>query len=298
MATLVVFNPAAGGGKAARRWTALSENLRQVIGPFDVTETSQDSRGMHLPPGFARMIVAGGDGTVHAVVNALPKQASASALGILPLGTGNDFARGLGINSIAQAMAQLRSGNTRTIDVGRIHFSGFDGAPQSRCFVNVANVGLISAVVEAAQGSRLKTWFGSRLAYPLHAIATLRRYRGNELRVTLQDNKSIETKFLALAIANGTHFGAGMMIAPKAQHDDGLLDVIGICASPKVRAADLLLLYKGTHLSHPAVRFHQVARLCITPVDGQRLLCEADGELLGEGACEVECMAAQIKVIA
>ncbi len=251
-----------------------------------------------MPSGLARVIAAGGDGTVHAIVNALPTELSRIRLGIMPLGTGNDFARGLGIKTVAHAIEQLRFDQSRIIDLGRVHFTGFDGMPQSRFFVNVANVGLISTVVQAAQNSRLKSWLGSKLAYPLHAIAVLRHYQGNELRLDFDDKKNSEAKFLAVAIANGTHFGAGMKIAPKARHDDGLLDVIAIAASPKVRATDIVLLYRGAHLKHPAVHFHQVAGLRIAPMDNQRLLCEADGELLGIGSCTFDCMPRHLKVIA
>ena len=301
MRPLVIINPAAGGGKAGRRWPRLAEKLRESLGDFDVafttpshsaTQVALDAAGREL------IIAAGGDGTMNEIINGMVGAASQSVLAVLPLGTGNDFARGLGITSRKAALDALRCGKSRLIDLGRITFTGPDGTKGSRHFANVASLGLIGEVVQAAQGSALKRLFGSKLAYPLHALQVLRRYGGHSIEIEMEDGSVKQAQILAAAIANGRYFGAGMKVAPHAALDDGLLDVLVAETTPKFRTLDLRLLYSGKHVDHPAISHFKARRVRFTATDGSRMLCETDGELQGEGPCEIEVMAGKLRVIA
>jgi diacylglycerol kinase (ATP) len=306
MKTLVIINPTAGGGKARRKWPALQAALQKAIGPFEFQFTSAGRGAIPLAReaaqgGAARIIAAGGDGTVNEVVNGLCVAAGEGPtvvqLGILPLGTGNDFARGLGVTTTKAALAVLSAGKTRHVDVGRMAYSAAGGARLERWFANVASLGLIGEVVHAAQGSSLKRVLGSKLAYPLHAAQVLRRYRGHEIEIQLEDGRTRHARVLAAAIANGKFFGAGMKVAPLAELNDGLLDVLVAESTPKFRARDLRLLYSGKHLEHPAISHFKARRVRFAAMDGSKMLCETDGELQGHGPCDVEVVPGKLRVI-
>lgn len=302
MKTRVIINPAAGGGRAGRQWSQHEDELRDAIGWFEPVFSTSEQNATALAAEAARdcqrVIAVGGDGTVNEVVNGLASVDSTPEFGVIGVGTGNDFARGLGIGSgWDHGINALRDGKPKPIDLGLIHFTKFNGERGQHWFANAADLGLIGEVVADAEKSRLKRWLGSKLAYPLHAIAVLTRYKGH--RIAIEDDAGrYELDVLAVAVANGKSFGGGMKIAPHAQFDDGLLDVVIVAKTPKVRALDLRLLYRGTHLTHPAVSHFRTTKMKFETVDGSRMLCDADGELLGTGPCEIEAMRGKLHVIA
>ncbi|WP_196503573.1 diacylglycerol/lipid kinase family protein [Aestuariivirga litoralis] len=307
MKTLVIINPTAGGGRAGRQWLQHAPALQNAIGAFDTAFTSLATGAIALAgdaatQGYERVIAIGGDGTVNEVVNGLARASGdrpvVPLLGVIGMGTGNDFARANGIKGGWKAgIVALREGAPRVVDLGLVHFTGADGAKASRWFANCADLGLIGEVVADAQDSKLRRMLGSKLAYPLHAVLVLRRYKGHRIKYEAEDGTSHEREILAVAVANGRTFGGGMKIAPAAKLDDGLLDVIVIAKEPRVRATDLRLLYAGTHLNLPAITHFQTRRVRFETVDGSTMLCDADGELLGKAPCEIEVVKGKIKVV-
>jgi diacylglycerol kinase (ATP) len=308
METLVIINPAAGGGRVGRKWPRIETELRGSLGAFEhaITKPGLGAQAIAAEAarkGFQRVIAVGGDGTVNEVINGLAEgtddRAIAPSFGLASLGTGNDFARALGLHGgLKAAIGALRAGHTRDVDLGHMQFIGNNGQQQSRWFCNVANIGLVGEVTRATQNSRLVKLVGGRLAYPLKAISVLRHYGGREIMIERDEQSPVTLDVLSIAIANGPYFGSGMKIAPHAALADGLLDVIVIAREPKVKATDIALLYKGQHLSHPAVTHFKARKLLFKSADGQSVLCDADGELFGCLPCKVEVHPRKLRVIA
>lgn len=188
------------------------------------------------------IIVGGGDGTVSASIAAV--MATGRPLGVLPLGTANDFARTLGIpQDPAGAAAVIAAGQTRRVDVGEVN-----GMP----FLNVASIGL-SATLARSLTTETKRRFGA-LSYLIVSLRVVLRARSVS-GVLRWSGGSEPFRTLQLAIGNGRYYGAGMTVAPDARIDDGLLDLYSLETTSLWRLALLApALRSGHHHSAPEVR--------------------------------------------
>lgn len=183
-----------------------------------------------------RIICGGGDGSVNLVVNGM--LGSGLPLGVLPLGTANDFARTLGIGGVRDAFGVIAAGRTRRVDVGRAN---------GRCFLNVAHLGL-GAKVSGRLSGLAKRHLGP-LSYALAAVDALREASHFHAEV-LCDGHRLKFKAVQIAVGNGVFYGGGSRIAEDARIDDGRLDLYAIPAQPLSR---LLLIA-------PALRRGRLAR--------------------------------------
>ena len=162
--------------------------------------------------GATTVVAAGGDGTVHLVANALA--GTGLTLAVLPLGTANDFARGLGLPlDLTEAAALAARGATRRVDLGRVN---------GRYFLNAAHLG-IGAETARRTGARLKRWLGP-LAYGLAAVGAWREAVPLELALRA-DGQTAVMRASQVLIANGRFFGGGNVVGPEASLADSLLDV-------------------------------------------------------------------------
>jgi YegS/Rv2252/BmrU family lipid kinase len=226
-----------------------------------------------------RLVVAcGGDGTISEVAGGILDAGGGAELGLLPAGTGNDFARALGIPcDPAAALEVLASASLRRIDAGRVTFVTPTGLTASRWFVNSASFGMSGDIARAAARSRLP----GRLAF---AVATLRvaaTHRPAIVQWRLDEGaEAVTMPVAAVALMNGCYVGAGMRIAPGAALDDGLLDAVLIRPVSFLRVlVQGLHLYRGTHLRLPEVSIAAVRRV---KADADRPLpIEVDGETPG-----------------
>ena len=285
--TWLILNPAAGKGRAEREWPTIAAQLREAWITFTqaVTCGPGDARGLAreaLRAGAGRLIVAGGDGTLNEVVDGLGAAAQDTAplpaLALLPLGTGVDFARGLGLRTVEDTIAALQAGMLHTLDLGSACFRASDGTMRERLFINVADCGL--GPHASAQIGRGERRFG-RAAYLYGALRAIAGYAPAATRITIDDRAVYDAPCGLLAIGNGEFFGGGMQIAPKARPDDGLLDLIILGATDRRTLLGELLprVYRGTHLRHPSVHF---ARGTTITVDAEPPLpLELDGEIVG-----------------
>jgi YegS/Rv2252/BmrU family lipid kinase len=204
-----------------------------------------------LADGHELVVVGGGDGTVSYVAGRVA--GTSVILGVLPLGTANDFARTLEIpNSLAEACAAVAEGKVVDIDLGRAN-----GAP----FLNVASAGLSVAVTEALS-PRLKRYIGP-LAY---GVATVRAYAGHKaFRARLEfpegDHEPLEFEdLLQVAVGNGRHYGGGNTVSPTAGIDDHILDIYAILAGPLREHVSIARFLKdGTFIEHDRV-YHLTSR--------------------------------------
>lgn len=254
----------------------LDYEVRYTEGRGHATEIAREA----LAQGFRFLVAVGGDGTIHEVVNGMLKDDAPvnrdAVLGVVAAGTGSDFVKTFGLPAMipAHAVAHLDGTESFPIDMGKITYVQ-DGAPATRYFANIAEVGLGAAAV--ARAEKLPRWLGPTVYFVAFWLA-VRKHRVATVTVDLVD-RTYEGKMNNLVVANGQFFGGGMKIAPKAVPTDGLLDVQIEHARKKDAIALIPKIYKGTHVPHPDIFEAKRARLTIEA--DRPLPIEADGEVLG-----------------
>lgn len=242
---------------------------------------------------YDAVVATGGDGTVHAVVNGLIVAAGTGPtlpLGILPLGTGNDFADMAGLpRDIDRAAEIIAQGKTRQVDGGQVSFangSDHNSRWQSRYFCNNCAVAMEPVVTLETQ--RLRRLSGN-VRYVVGMLRGFVRLQSWTMNVAW-DGGSFESPTTLLSVANTPRTGGQFLVAPGAQVDDGLLDLIFAPALPRYQVLSLLpKLFDGSHLKHPALQAWRTSRIIIqsrpaTPIhaDGE-ILCLASGRI----SCQV-----------
>ena len=276
MSILAIVNPAAGRAAAPRVWRQLRANL-ETLEQWDCVTTQGRGHARELArrataDGFERVVAVGGDGTVSEVAAGLAF--SQTALGIIPVGTGNDSARNLGIPPDPLAAARLaQSGSSRAIDLGEI------ATPQASArFVSVAGFGFDAAV--AARVSRMPRLMGGTIPYVVGVLFTLWLYRAAHIRMQI-DGQPVERPLFLAAVANHPSYGGGMRIVPHARADDGVLDVCVVRDVSRFEVLRLLpRIYSGGHRGHPAVEMFSCSEL--TAEADASIQAHADGELIGD----------------
>jgi YegS/Rv2252/BmrU family lipid kinase len=288
---VLVVNPRSQNGQLGRRWAAMAAQLRRQLGGFEDVLTRRPGDATRLArqavdSGADLVVAVGGDGTINEVANGFFRDgapiATSAALGVLPYGTGGDFRKTAKLSrDLAGAARVLAAGVRRHIDVGRLDYTAESGQPDVRMFINIASFG-ISGLVDRYVNSSSKL-LGGAVSF---ALATARAgvlYQNQRVRLWFDDDRhGIDRTINTVAVANGRYFGGGMMIAPDAELDDGLFDVVTI---GDVSKAEMLLnsrrIYQGTHLALSAV-FHQRARrLRAEPLGPSPVHLDVDGETPG-----------------
>ncbi|WP_018131450.1 diacylglycerol/lipid kinase family protein [Effusibacillus pohliae] len=247
MKTLLIVNQQAGKGKTKRRWPELQRQLERFGIRYDVHLTSRPKEATEVArqaaAQYARVIAVGGDGTVNEVVNGLAGQPA--AFGVLPSGTGNDFARMLQIpNNPYLAVQRLAVANERPADLLQLNGTYIAGA---------IGIGFDGAVAEDIDRAPWKKHAGS-FAYVLGVLKLLFQFPPFTLRLQIDDRELLFPKCWLAAIGNSKFYAGGMKICPDAQHDDGLLD---ICVVHNLTQFELLKLlpsvFSGRHVLHPNI---------------------------------------------
>ena len=269
----VVFlvNPASANGATGKRWPELERRARELgldgetrisTRPGELGEIARDAEA-------ALLVVVGGDGTLNEVVNGRRDV----ELAVIPQGTGTDFVRTHGIPmGFDDAVAVARDGRPAAIDLG--HVSCSDG---ERWFANVASVGMSGAV--ARRANSMSKALGGRVTFFYALAREFLGWQNTEVTVRLDED---ERRGLMhdVIVANGQWHGGGMWLAPGAEADDGLFDVVLIGDVTKLDFVTTApKLYRGTHLAHPKV---EVLRSATVSVDAPvPLPIETDGEVIG-----------------
>jgi len=291
----VVMNPRAASGRLLAQWPTLAGHIRDCLGPFRLATTTQPAEASALArelaeSGLDLVIAVGGDGTIGEVADGLLRAGRKPDLGILPIGTGVDFARSLDIGSSThEAIDAIASGRRRRIDAGRITFVGDDGRPDMKYFINEASAGLSGPTVRAVNAAKA-SGRGGKFVFLYHTLAQLLRYRWDAVRVTLDGTETIESRIAVVAACNGRYFGSGMMVAPHAELDDGLLDVVIVKAANKLALLGVLnAAYSGRHITSRHCIVRRVRRIDIEPVRDPALI-DIDGESPGRLPARVEVL--------
>jgi len=283
--TKVIVNPVAGARSTRRKWPIISRLLERIGLTFDFDYTEGVGHAMELArvaasDGYRYLVAVGGDGTVNEVANGIlnSTNASTTVLGVVSTGTGSDFARSTGISrDYAIACSNLTSSKRLIIDVGVVEYQR-DGKTHERFFVNSAGVGFDAAVVKETE--RFPKFFGGTIPYVAGMLRTLLTYRNKPITLKIGDEEE-HYRVLTVSVANGNYCGGGMRIAPDAELDDKLLDMVVIGDMGKLEILkEFPTIYKGTHVNHPKVSVKKVTDIRIE--SAKPMLVYADGEMLGE----------------
>jgi diacylglycerol kinase (ATP) len=289
MKTGVIVNPVAGSRRIQTRLAELELTLRAHFSDLTICKTSGPGNAGQLAREMAarntKLIIAvGGDGTIGETVDGMMRVDAQQrpALGIISRGTGSDFSRTIGQSgSFETQIARVAAGQRQMIDVGRVLYD--DGGKISvRYFINVASLGLSGTTAIAVNSARRKSRLPSHLMFYWHTVRELVRYRFQHVSLSLDGGKPVTEKIAVVAAANGRFFGSGMMVAPNAHIDDGLLEFVVVRgASKPTLIRDLKLLYTGSHTNHPAVKMLRGKVLEVVPLEQEDVLIEIDGEAIG-----------------
>ena len=194
--------------------------------------------------------------------------------------------------------SELSSNSSTIISISSSSDYTFKGEKLRRFFVNEADVGFGATVVEASK--HITNYFGRKINYLPHVIgglASLISYKNKRITLRVEDEYEDVWNCAMVVIANGTHFGGGMRIAPDARPNDGLLDMVIFGDMGKSELLKVWpMTYKGHHVSHEKVRLLKVRSASIQCDD--KILVEADGELLGEGPVSFSVLPSALSVVA
>jgi diacylglycerol kinase (ATP) len=291
VAWTAIVNPAAGRGRARKRLPALRDALLASGLDVDVAV----STGPEAPARIAReafaagrgVVACGGDGLVAELAGVAAE--TEGLLAVVPLGAGNDFARTLGLDhrKPLDAVDLLRGGKETRVDLGRA-----DG----RWFTSVANTGFDAEANRWANGV---TRLSGTTLYVVAVVRTLAVYQPQHFRLTLDDGEPRDVRAWLVAFANGDSYAGGMQIAPAARLDDGALDItiVGPISRPGFLRA-FPRVFRGTHVTHPAVTCLRSATVTVESLEGDSAMeIYASGERVGPLPARVEAVPAALRVL-
>jgi YegS/Rv2252/BmrU family lipid kinase len=283
----LIVNPAAGGGRAEAVLPALLAALADLGLEARPCETTglEHARALaaEAAASGATVVTLGGDGLLGAVAGALA--GTDAVVGVLPGGRGNDFARVLGIPADpAAACAVIAGGRVASLDVGDV-----DG----RAFVGIASCGFDSDANRIANEATIVT---GNLVYAYAALRALAEWRPARFEVTIDGHETLSFSGYSVVAANSKAYGGGMFVAPGAELDDGLLDLVLTGAVTKRRfLANLPKVFKGTHVKEPAVHVRRAASVRIAA--DRQFTVYADGDPIGELPATVSIRPAALRVL-
>jgi YegS/Rv2252/BmrU family lipid kinase len=299
----IIVNPNAGNGKGKKDWGRISGLLEKNGILFEAKFTERKGQAIEfareaLANGFRKIVSVGGDGTLNEVVNGIFTQDNCStqevAVGMIPVGTGNDWGRMFGIPTMYEgAVKVLKEYKTMLHDIGLVTF--YDGSIQNkRYFINIAGLGFEALVVKKTNKQK-DQGRSSRAIYFYNLLSSLLSYKKINSEITI-DGKSSSCNVFSINVGNGRYCGGGMRQTPDALPDDGLLDITVIRDMSRIEVIkSLKLLYDGTILSHQLVDGYRCNNLKVTSEN--EMFAEADGESLGHTPVEFSIIPSGIKVI-
>jgi diacylglycerol kinase (ATP) len=283
---VLIANPNAGRGAAASALPRIESVLTEANLGYRIVRTTHPGHATEaarqaLRDGERYLVAVGGDGTVHEVVNGMVENggpvAADAVLGVVAAGSGCDFVRSFGLpDDAVRAAGHLAGDRVRRIDVGTVTFTDH-GAASTRCFVNIAEVGLGAAVVARAAGLKAGKLLGGA-RYAAGFWLTLPRFRPAAVRLDANGQYHAWRAF-NVVVANCRFYGGGMQISPNSDPCDCLLDILVMTGPKSDSFTTLPKVYSGAHLPHRNIAELRAAQLSIEAEPGFPV--EADGELLG-----------------
>jgi YegS/Rv2252/BmrU family lipid kinase len=291
----LIVNPSAGGGKARRLAPVAHEALVALGLEVRRVETRNLVHARELAVEAAqageRVVSLSGDGLVGEIADVL-REVPGSVLGLLPGGRGNDLARVLGIpDDIRAACSVVAAGHVREIDLGIVTKAGSETSP--RAFVGIASAGFDSVANRIA--NEAPPWLGG-MVYAYGALRALISWQPARFEIELKPSGERHTfTGYSIAAANSRAYGGGMLAAPDAMLDDGLLEIVAIEQVSRLRfLANLPRVFKGTHIELPSVRVFRAAEVEISSEHPFQMY--ADGDPIGELPVRVSAQRGAVKM--
>ena len=285
---LVIFNPNAAYGRSQKKLAEIKTRLASLDIHASIKSTTHPGHGSELVAAadltsFDGIVAAGGDGTLFEVLNGLYQHPRSDRvpLGLLPIGTGNAFARDLGLQPFdwPAAIDILHQGHTRQVDVGRVQATDCE-----YYFLNVVSMGF---AVEASQTAKNLKFIGNS-AYTIATLWQALKLKDYPLEIEL-DGQIINQDNIFVTISNTRYTGTHFLIAPGAVIDDGLLDITLLQKLPRHRLLRLFpTIYHGGHVERSEVTVHKAANITIRSPAG--MLLGPDGEFKGRTEARISCL--------
>ena len=294
--TFFLVNPASANGATGKRWPELAHRAEGLGLPGETLFSERPGHLIELTReaverGAELVVAVGGDGTLNEVVNGLA--GTGVELATIPQGTGMDFGRTYKIPTrFDDAVRVALTGEVRTIDAGRVRYRTWAGDEAERWFANVGSVGMSGAVAQRANG--MSKAMGGKATFFYALIRVFLEWKNTEVTVTFDEGER-HGRMHDVVVANGVWHGGGMMLAPGAEPDDGLFDVVLI---GDVSKTDFLTtapkIYKGRHVKHPKVEVVRTARVAVD--SSERLPIEVEGEQVGTTPAVFEVVPGALRV--
>ncbi|MDD3740573.1 MAG: diacylglycerol kinase family lipid kinase [Bacteroidales bacterium] len=297
-----LINPNAGNEGGEREWPKIEELILKIGLNYEYAFTEAIGHAQKIIKekileGFRKFVVVGGDGTLNETVNGIFTQTEIPTtdiyIGLMQMGTGNDWARYYGFeNDYEKAIQRLIKGNSCRQDIGKISYHANENT-KSAYFINIAGLCFDSVVVKATnvmkeRGRRTKS------AYLISLLKSLIKYRAWELKISIND-EILEGKFLSISIGNGKYSGGGMMQTPSAVINDGYLDVTVYENMSKLKIVlNIKKLYNGKILEIKGVRSFRTKSFKIE--SKQNIFAETDGEIIGSTPYEISIIPDSINI--
>ncbi|GAA0459455.1 diacylglycerol kinase family protein [Alkalibacillus silvisoli] len=290
-----IVNQKSGSGRALKVWYHVESILWEREVDYEVSFTQSPNHATQLVQQIINskvkaIIIVGGDGTVHEVINGL--QGSKTPLGIIPAGSGNDFCRGMGIPShYKEALERILKNDKKLIDVGRIN---------DKIFATIAGIGFDGKIAQVTSTSKFKRLFSvikiGSIPYILNMFKVLLYYKPINVNLNIDTNHVKHEKVWLIAIANTPFYAGGMKICPEAKNNDDLFD---ICIVKGVSKWGLLRIFpsvfKGKHIDHPAVVTYKGKSLKI--VSSNPMVAHGDGEVIGQTPFNIKVLPSLIYIL-
>lgn len=286
-----IVNPHAGRGKGIKTWETVQKELERLRVSYRVSYTHKPGQAILLAKEALQyktiqaVVAIGGDGTIHEVGNGL--HGTTIPLGVIPAGTGNDFASYNQIpNHPVQALHRILAFQSKMIDTAKVG---------SKQMISSFGCGFDGLVAQQVNQSKWKRLLG-KLTYTWITLKALFSYHPSEIILEIDGIQYSYTGVWLVAVCNISRYGGGMQICPNAQHNDGILE---ICCVNKVGILEFISIfpsvYKGKHINHPAVSLHRGQKITIH--SSSPLLAHIDGEINGQTPVTIEIKKKSLSIL-
>jgi YegS/Rv2252/BmrU family lipid kinase len=303
-----IVNPNSANGSTRKEWPNIEAVARECFPKLEVRFTTKPfeapehtARAIHA--GADLIVSVGGDGTHNEVVNGFFEGGKVinpqAVLGVLSRGTGGDFRRTLGLlrcigGEMVESVNQLAACRVAACDVGRLDFITHGGKPAMRHFINITSFGMGGEVDKRVNESSKA--LGGKASFLMGSIRAGLAYKNRRVKVAVDGQPFYEGPMYNIAVANGKYFGGSMMVAPRAEIDDGLFDVVACGDFTFFESLTLArTIYSGAHLSMPKVT--ATRGKIVEATSDEEVLLDVDGEAPGRLNARFENLAAAIRVL-
>lgn len=300
----IIVNPVSANGLTGSEWPKYEIILREKGFSFETAYTEYPEHATSLAreaikAGYTTLLSVGGDGTMNEVINGFFENGCCinenARLAVFSRGTGCDFIRALGLKKNIEPVIELLKRDTAMYcDIGKVTYNKYGNRLDTRYFLNISDIGIGGETTyRVNKSSKALKGF---LSFMFGALSAIAAYNNKIFEIVIDDRIQIKARLNSVIVANGRYFGGGMEVAPNALLDDGLFDIIIFGDLTKLEVLKSFpLIYKGTHLKHPKLRYYKGKHIKVACEDA--VLIEIDGEQPGTSDAEFELIPHAIQVL-